>query len=57
MGFYKQLTETLINVGGRARYYTGHAKANRRVGDTIGVGQNPHFATLRGDQRFEALVR
>lgn len=26
------------------------------VGDLIAVGQNPHFATLRSDARFQALV-
>ena len=33
-------------------------KANEKeVGDLIAVGQSPHFATLRNDDRFEALVK
>jgi tetratricopeptide (TPR) repeat protein len=40
----------------QALYWLGKA-SEKEVGDLIEVGQDPHFAALRGDQRFQALVR
>jgi TolB-like protein/DNA-binding winged helix-turn-helix (wHTH) protein/Flp pilus assembly protein TadD len=39
----------------RALYWLGKA-SEKEVGDLIEIGQDPHFAALRGDQRFQALV-
>jgi TolB-like protein/DNA-binding winged helix-turn-helix (wHTH) protein/Tfp pilus assembly protein PilF len=40
----------------RALYWLGKA-SQKEVGDLIEVGQDPHFATLRSDQRFQAFVK
>jgi TolB-like protein/DNA-binding winged helix-turn-helix (wHTH) protein/Flp pilus assembly protein TadD len=39
-----------------ALYWLGKA-SEKEVGDLIEVGQDPHFAVLRSDQRFQALVK
>jgi len=39
-----------------ALYWLGKA-SEKEVGDLIEVGQDPHFAALRGDPRFQALVK
>jgi TolB-like protein/DNA-binding winged helix-turn-helix (wHTH) protein/Flp pilus assembly protein TadD len=40
----------------QALYWLGKA-SEADVGDLIAVGQNPHFAALRTDQRFQAFVK
>ena len=40
----------------QALYWLGKA-SEKEVGDLIEVGQDPHFAVLRSDQRFQALVK
>jgi TolB-like protein/DNA-binding winged helix-turn-helix (wHTH) protein/Tfp pilus assembly protein PilF len=40
----------------QAIYWLGKASKNE-VGDLITIGQDPHFAALRSDQRFETLVK
>jgi Flp pilus assembly protein TadD len=40
----------------QALYWLGRA-SEKEVGDLIEVGQDPRFATLRSDQRFQAYVR
>src|SRR5438876_4790584 len=40
----------------QALYWLGKA-SEADVGDLIAVGQNPHFAALRTDKRFQAFVR
>ena len=40
----------------QALYWLGKA-SEKEVGDLIGLGHNPHFAALRSDQRFQALVK
>jgi TolB-like protein/DNA-binding winged helix-turn-helix (wHTH) protein/Tfp pilus assembly protein PilF len=40
----------------KALYWLNKAD-EMHVSDLIGIGQDPHFVALRGDQRFQALVR
>ena len=40
----------------QAMYWLGKA-SEKDVGDVVALGQNPHFAALRSDQRFQALVK
>jgi TolB-like protein/DNA-binding winged helix-turn-helix (wHTH) protein/Flp pilus assembly protein TadD len=40
----------------QALYWLGKA-SEKTVGDLIVVGQDPHFAALRGDQRFQAFLK
>jgi len=40
----------------QALYWLQRAR-EKDVGDLVEVGQNPYFAALRGDERFEELVR
>jgi TolB-like protein/DNA-binding winged helix-turn-helix (wHTH) protein/Flp pilus assembly protein TadD len=40
----------------QALYWLGKA-SEKDVGDVVALGQNPHFAALRSDQRFQALVK
>jgi tetratricopeptide (TPR) repeat protein len=40
----------------QALYWLGKA-SEKEVGDLIVVGQDPHFAALRSDQRFQAFVK
>ena len=40
----------------QALYWLGKA-SEQAVGDLIVIGQDPHFAALRGDQRFQAFVK
>jgi Flp pilus assembly protein TadD len=40
----------------QALYWLGKA-SEKEVGDLSVVGQDPHFAVLRSDQRFQALVK
>jgi tetratricopeptide (TPR) repeat protein len=40
----------------RALYWLGKA-SEKEVGDLIEIGRDSHFAALRGDQRFQALVK
>jgi TolB-like protein/DNA-binding winged helix-turn-helix (wHTH) protein/Tfp pilus assembly protein PilF len=39
-----------------AMYWLGKARETR-VSDLIGIGQDPHFAEMRGDRRFQTLVQ
>ena len=39
-----------------ALYWLGKV-SEKEVGDLIEVGQDPHFAALRSDQRFQSLVK
>jgi TolB-like protein/DNA-binding winged helix-turn-helix (wHTH) protein/Flp pilus assembly protein TadD len=39
-----------------ALYWLGKA-SEKEVGDLIEIGQDPHFGALRGDERFQALVK
>jgi TolB-like protein/Tfp pilus assembly protein PilF len=45
-----------LNQKDQAMYWLGKA-SEKEVGDLIEVGQDLHFAALRGDQRFQALVK
>ena len=40
----------------QALYWLGKA-SEKEVGALIVVGQDPHFAALRSDQRFQAFVK
>lgn len=39
-----------------AMYWLGKAQ-EKHVNDMIGIGQDSHFAEMRGDQRFQALLK